>query len=194
MKLTAAGAVSVCGNWVLPMDEVNQKVDWKQKAKREFIRYWLNVFYLAIVFGLFAWYRRLILAHYEIEYLEYGTAIVEAMVLGKVILVGDMLGLSRIMFQDRPLILPTLYKSVVFCLFVAIFAVVEGTVGGLLKGRGWVGWLDEMAGGGKYEFLARCVMLFVVFIPYFGFKELGNIFGEGKLGRIFFRSKPAAAD
>jgi len=36
------------------MDEVNQKTGWKHKAKREFIRYWLNVFYLAIVFGLFA--------------------------------------------------------------------------------------------------------------------------------------------
>jgi len=174
------------------MDEVNQKTGWKHKAKREFIRYWLNVFYLAIVFGLFAWYRRLILAHYEIVYLEYGTAIVEAMVLGKVIMLGDMLGLSRKIFRDRPLILPTLYKAMVFSFFVALFAVAEGTVSGLFKGRGWRGWFDEMQGGGKYEFLARCVMLFVVFIPYFGFKELGSVFGEGKLGKLFFRSQRTA--
>jgi hypothetical protein len=176
------------------MGEVNQKTGWRQKAKGEFIRYWLNVFYLAIVFGLFAWYRRLILAHYEIKYLEYGAAIVEAMVLGKVIMLGDMLGLSRRMFRNRPLILPTLYKAVVFSFFVAIFAIVEGTVSGWFKGRGWAGWFDEMRDGGKYEFLARCVMLFVVFIPYFGFKELGNIFGEGKLGKLFFRSHQALVD
>ncbi len=176
------------------MDEVHQKTNWKQKAKREFIRYWINVFYLAIVFGLFAWYRRLILAHYEIKYLEYGTAIVEALVLAKVIMLGDMLGLSRKMFRDRPLILPTLYKAVVFSFFVGIFAIAEGTVRGLLKGRGWGGWLIEVQHEGKYEFLARCLMLFVVFIPYFGFKELENIFGEGKLGKLFFRNKNALAD
>jgi hypothetical protein len=176
------------------MDEANQKTNWRHRAKREFTRYWLNVFYLAIVFGLFAWYRRLILAHYDIKYLEYGVAIVEAMVLAKVILLADMLGLSRKIFRDRPLILPTLYQSVVFSLFVAVFAIVEGTVRGLWKGRGWGGWFEEIAGGGKYEFLARCLMLFVVFIPYFGFKELEIFFGEGKLAKLFFRGKQAVGD
>jgi len=176
------------------MDEVRQKMGWKQKAKREFVRYWLNVFYLAIVFGLFAWYRRLILARYEIEYLEYGVAIVEAMVLAKVVMIGDVLGLSRKVFRDRPLILPTLYKSVLFSLFVALFGIAEATIKGLWKGQGWGGWFEEMREGGKYEFLARCLMVFVVFIPYFGFKELGDVFGEGKLGKIFFRSKQTPAD
>ncbi len=175
------------------MDE-DQKLPWKQKARREFVRYWFNVFYLAIVFGIFAWYRRLILAQYEIEYLEYGTAIVEAMVLAKVVMVGDLLGLSRKRFRGRPLILPTLYKALVFSFFVAVFAVAEGTLRGLWKGHGWGGWFEEMKGGGKYEFLARCLMVFVVFIPYFGFKELANVFGEGKLGKMFFRGRQVPAD
>jgi len=171
------------------MDEVKQKEGWKQKAKREFIRYWINVAYLAVVFGLFAWYRRLILAQYEIKYLKYGVAVVEALVLAKVILIGDALGLGRKLFKDKPLIYPTLYKSVIFSVFVGIFAVLEGTVDGLFKGEGWRGWLIEMQDEGKYEFLARCLMVFVVFIPFFAFKELAGLLGEGKLGKLFLRDR-----
>ena len=39
----------------------------KQKAKHELIEYAVNVVYLAIVFAAFTWYRRLILASYDIS-------------------------------------------------------------------------------------------------------------------------------
>src|SRR5215472_17137660 len=98
------------------MDEAKQKIGWKQRFIREFVNYWINFVYLAIVFGLFAWYRRLILAEYEIKYLNYGVAIIEALILAKVILIGDMLGLGR-EFKNKPLIYQTLYNSIVFSLF-----------------------------------------------------------------------------
>lgn len=190
--------MSVCGDGVAlsnqNMGETKQKAGWKQKAVREIVRYWINVLYLAIFFGVFGWYRRLILAHYEIEYLKYGAAIVEAMVLAKVIMVGDVLGLGRGLFKDKPLIYPTLYQSIVFSFFVGIFAVIEGTLRGLWKGQGWGGWLVEIRDGGKYEFLARCLMVFIVFIPYFAFKELASTLGEGKLGKLFLRNRRVLAD
>lgn len=173
------------------MDEAKPKESWKQKARREFIRYWINVLYLAIFFGVFAWYRRLILAHYDIKYLKYGTALVEALVLAKVMLIGDAVGLGRKIFEDKPLIFPTLYQSAIFTFFVGVFAVLEGTVGGFFKGEGWSGWLIELQDEGKYEFLARCLMVFVAFIPFFAFKELGKMLGAGKLGKLFLRDRRA---
>lgn len=119
------------------MDAAKEKIGWKQRAKREFVRYWINFTYLAVVFGLFAWYRRLILAEYEIRYLKYGVAIIEALILAKVILLAEMMGLGR-EFEQKPLIYPTLYNSVIFSLFVGVFALIEHTVGGLLHERaGW---------------------------------------------------------
>lgn len=176
------------------MDEAKQKAGWKQRILREFVRYWVNVLYLAIVFSLFAWYRRLILAHYEIKYLNYGVAVFEALILAKVIMVADVIGLSRGLFGTKPLIYPTLYKSLVFSVFVALFVALEDTIGGLFKGKGLTGWLVELQGSGKYEFLAHCLMIFFIFIPFFAFKELGKTMGEGKLGQLFFRNKslPAA--
>ena len=56
------------------------KPAWKKKLMHELIRYGTNFLYLAIFLGAFAWYRRFILAAYDISYLNYGTAIIEAFV------------------------------------------------------------------------------------------------------------------
>ncbi len=170
------------------MDAAKEKIGWKEKIKREFIRYWINVAYLSATFSIFAWYRRLILAQHEIIYLHYGVAIFEAMVLAKVIMVGEMLGLSRELFKEKPLIYPTLFKSLAFTVFVGIFAVLEGTISGWFKGEGLDGWIIELRNEGKYEFVARCLMIFFIFIPFFAFKELGRMLGIGKLGKWFFRN------
>lgn len=169
--------------------QATQKTGWKQKLIHEFVAYWVNVLYLSIVFGLFAWYRRLILAGYKIEYLNYGVAIIEALVLAKVILIAEALHLSRNLFENKPLVYPTLYKSLVFTLFVALFTIAEATVRGSLRGEGLRGWLIEIQGTGKFEFLAHVLMVFFMFIPFFAFKELAKILGKGKIGRLFFRDK-----
>ena len=128
------------------------------------------------------------MAEYRISYLNYGVAIIEALVLAKVILMGNALGLSRGL-EDKPLIFPTLYKAVVFSLFVGIFGVLEHMIGGLLHGKGLAGGFQELMSEGRYELLARCMVTFFAFIPFFAFQELGQVLGEGKLGALFFRKK-----
>ena len=175
------------------MDEAKQKTSRKERIIREFVRYWINFFYLAVVFSLFAWYRRLILAEYDIRYLKYGVAVIEALILAKVILIGDMLGLGR-EFKNKPLIYETLYNSIVFSLFVGLFALIEHTVGGLVRGKGVMAGVLEIKAEGWYELLARCLITFVVFVPFFAFKELAKTLGgEGKLARLFFRKGPLPA-
>ncbi|MGD0232673.1 MAG: hypothetical protein ABSC19_20355 [Syntrophorhabdales bacterium] len=161
----------------------------KQKIVKELIEYGVNVVYLACFFGLFAWYRRLILAEYEITYLAYGTSLVKALVLAKVIMVGDVMGLGR-RFAHKSLIVPTLYQSVVFGILVVVFNLLEETVRALLHGRGLAGGFDEIASRGGYEFLARALVVFFAFIPFFAFRELKRVLGEGKLFDLFFRKSP----
>jgi hypothetical protein len=171
------------------MEEGKEKLSFKERAKREFVRYWIYVAYLATVFGVFAWYRRLILAAHEISYLKYGAAIIEALILAKVILIGDAIGLGRHLQERRPLIYPTLGKAVVFSLFVGLFSLLERTATGLIKGKGLLAGIAELRVEDEYELIARCMVVFVLFIPFFAFKELGNTLGEGKLGRLFFRDR-----
>ncbi|MDB6122666.1 MAG: conserved rane protein of unknown function [Pedosphaera sp.] len=173
------------------MNEANiKKAGLKQKFVRELMEYWITFLYLAFFFGAFAWYRRLVLAEYQISYLHYGVAVVEALVLAKVILVGDALHLGR-RLEERPLIIPTLYKTVVFCVFVGLFGVLEHTIGGLVYGKGLAGGFDELRSEGIYELLAQCLVTFFAFMPFFAFKELGRVLGEGRIRKLFFRNRAA---
>ncbi len=159
----------------------------KKRVVRESIEYLFNFVYLAVFLSFFAWYRRLILAEYEIAYLNYGIAIVEALVLAKVVLAGDALGLGRGLFAGKPLIVPTLYRAVVFGIFVAAFRLIERTIGGLLHGKGLAGGFREMFAGDGYVVLANSLVVFFAFVPFFAFKELGRVLGERRIIGLFFR-------
>jgi hypothetical protein len=162
----------------------------KQRIVQELIKYWVNVLYLSVFFGAFAWYRRFILAEYQIGYYHYGAAIIEALILAKVILLGDALGLSEGL-ERKPLIYATLYKAIVFTGFVGLFAVLEHILDGLLHGEGVAGGLATLWSKGIYELLARCLVTFLAFIPFFAFRELEAVLGEGKLHNLFFRKRAA---
>ena len=84
------------------------------------VEYFINVAYLAVVFAAFTQHRRFLLAAYDIEYTNYWVAVIEALILAKVIMIGAILRLGRGL-EGRPLIIPTLYKTVVFTIFVAAF-------------------------------------------------------------------------
>lgn len=167
------------------------KNGWKQKVVHEMIEYSMNVVYLALLFGMFTWYRRLILAEYHISYVNYGFSLIEALVLAKVIMLGDILKLGRGL-EGKPLIFPTLYQTVIFTVWVALFAVFEETAGGLLHGKGLTGGFSEILSRGRYELLARCLMVFFAFIPFFAFRETERVLGQGKVRELFFRKRAAA--
>jgi hypothetical protein len=170
--------------------ETNGKAGWKQKAVAEIIEYWVVFAYLFWFLAVFTWYRRFVLAEYHISYAHYSFALVEALVLAKLILIGDALHFGQ-RFDQKRLIVPTLWKAAVFSVWVAIFSVLEHTVEGLLRHRGLTGGLEELASTGKYELLARCLIMFSVFIPFFACKELERVLGEGQLVALFFGGRGA---
>jgi hypothetical protein len=171
-------------------EAIKTKAGWKQKIASELVEYWIAVVYLACFFGVFTWYRRFILAEYQISYAHYWVSVLEALVLAKLILIGNALRLAR-RFEDRPLIVPTLFKAMVFSLWVGLFTVLEHTIGGLLREQGLAGGFEELMSTGKYELLARSLVTFFAFIPFFAFKELERVLGVGKLRILFFRGRAA---
>ena len=130
------------------MNDANAKrAGWKSTAIREMTEFYIYAMYLAFFFTSFTWYRRLILAEYQVSYLHYGVGIIEALVLAKIIMVGRALHLGE-RFKDYPMILPILYKAVVFSVFVGIFSVVESTIDGLLHGKGIAAGFNGLIGTG----------------------------------------------
>jgi hypothetical protein len=162
----------------------------KERALEELKVYWIITLYLWLFLGLFTVYRRLVVAETGTVYLHYGIALIEAMVIAKVVLIGRMFGFSR-RFEDRALIVPVIYKSALFGLLVMLFGVVEHLVTGWIHKQGLLGGLSEIAAVGVYELAARALMLIVAFVPFFAFAELGRLLGMKKLAAMFF-SKPHA--
>jgi hypothetical protein len=154
----------------------------------EFKLYLLIVLYLWIFLGSFTIYRRLVVAETGAAYLNYGIALIEALVIGKVILIGKMFSVSR-RFEDKPLIVPVIYKSALFGVLVLLFGLMEHIVKGWFHSEGLLGGLRAIGELGVYELGARVLMLIVAFVPFFAFWELGRILGKQRLYALFF-SKP----
>ena len=162
----------------------------KEKAKEEFKKFWAIAIYLALVFSAFAWSRRLILAESGISYLHYGGAVIEALILAKVILIGQALRLGK-RVEDEPLIVLVLFKSVVYALFVALFSGIEHLVEGLIHRETWDSIVRGLVTNGRNEIIARTLAILVTFIPFFAFLETDRVLGEGKLFALFFRKRAA---
>ena len=164
-----------------------KKKSLKEKIFHEMAAYWINVGYLALVFAAFTQYRRFVLAAHDITYTNYWVAVIEALILAKVIMIGGVVRLGRGL-EHKSLIYPTLYKTVVFTLFVGVFTALEYAVKGLWTGTGFMGGIDDFFGKG-HELLANSLVVFVAFIPFFGVKELGRVLGEEKIRALFFRRR-----
>ncbi len=163
----------------------------KQRAIAEFKLFWLIALYLWLFLGSFTVYRRLILAETDIVYLHYGIALLEALIIAKVILIGRIFGFSR-HFENRPLIVPVLYKSVLFGVLVLLFGIVERLVEGWFHKQGLLGGLHTLSELGSYELGARVLMLIVAFVPFFAFGEIGRVLGAQKLSAMFFAKRDTA--
>ena len=169
-------------------DAGKTKEPLKKRIVHEVVEYWINVAYLGLVFAAFTQYRRLVLAAYDITYTNYWVAVIEALILAKVIMIGDVLRLGRGL-EDKPLIYPTLYKTVVFTVFVAVFKAIEHVIGGLWHGQGITGGLVEVSEKGFPVMLANSLVVLAAFIPFFAVKELGRVLGRDKIAALFFRRR-----
>ena len=79
-----------------------KKRNWKKFLFEELVEYWVNVIYLALVFAAFTQYRRIILAAYDITYTNYWIAVIEALILAKVIMIGAVFRLGRGLRAQAP--------------------------------------------------------------------------------------------
>ena len=141
--------------------------------------------FLFFFFGAFATYRRLILAQYQIDYFLYGYSFVEALILAKVVMLGEMLHFGD-RFQGKPHIVPTLYRTFVFSLLVFVFTMLEATVRGLFHGLGLTRGVAELRDTTPAIMAAKMLVMFIAFVPMFAIWEIANVVGPGKLFEMFF--------
>jgi hypothetical protein len=156
----------------------------KQKAVHELKDFAVISFYLAFVFCALVTYTMLLLKKYEISYLNYSFALINALVIAKIILIGEWARLGK-EAEVRPLYQSVLYKSVVFGVLVFAFHFVEEFVKRLIHHEPFGTVLQKIDFD---DLISRSIVIFCAFVPLFAFRELGRVMGEDKLHAFFFKT------
>jgi len=173
-------------------DDTSRKSGLKQKVIHEFEDLGAIFLYLAFFFCAISTYSMLLLNKFEISYFTYGAALINALVVAKVILIGEYAHLGRT-HEAKPLFYSAIYKAFLFSLLVFGFHLLEEAIKHLVHGKSIAAAFRETR---IDDLLARSVIVFCTFIPLFAFRELQRVLGEEKFRAILFRasevSKPKA--
>jgi hypothetical protein len=161
----------------------------KQKAWRELKEFLIISLYLWLVFSLFLIYKSVILAEEHISLVYHGLALINALALGKIMLIAKALRMGK-RFEDAPLIYPTVLKSALFTVVLAVFKVIEEAAIGYFHGESFAQSLAGFAGGTAKGILLFSLIMWITLIPFVGFGELQRVLGEGRLAQIFFGTRP----
>jgi predicted ABC-type sugar transport system permease subunit len=169
----------------------------KERAVTELKKFVGIAFYLWVLFSLFEIHRYAVLREFNVSSLsgyKIGFAAINALIMGKVILVGEALHVGEQLSEKR-LIFSVLFKSAAFALLVVCFDIVEEVIVGLIHGKSIAASIPKLGGGGLEGMVLFGIMAFVVLIPFFLFTEVQQVVGKDKFQSILFheRSKADAA-
>ena len=155
----------------------------KQKTIHEFWELAWIFLYLAFFFCSLEIYSVLLLKDFHVKYLNFGFAVINALVVAKVILLGEYARIGK-RYEARPLMLSAAYKALLFVLLVFAFHLVEEFVKHLLHKGNIAGAVNEIR---INDLLGRSIVVFCTFIPLFAFRDLRRVLGEERFAALFFR-------
>jgi hypothetical protein len=157
---------------------------FKQKAARELKDFAVVALYLAFFFCTLVTYTMLLLKKYDISYLNYGFAIINALVIAKVILIGEMVHFGT-GAEARPLYQSVVYKAFVFSLLVLAFHFLEEFIKRLIHHKPFGAVWNDIHFD---DLIGKTLVVFCTFIPLFAFRELRRVLGDEKLHTLLFKS------
>jgi hypothetical protein len=165
--------------------KTNSKATLHQRAIQELKEFTILAVYLYITLGAVVLMKTAVLHTEGIEFAPWGIAVVKAAVLAKFMLLGKAIKIGE-RTTTRPLIWPTLYRAFAFLVLLIIMTIIEEAVVGLFHHQLIATSLGELVGLRLEETLAGFLIILLVLIPFFAFRVLSEVLGEGRLERMFF--------
>ena len=171
---TAAGAV-----------KAGAKKSLKERAVTELERYAVITVYLWLLIALLSLHKQAVQGHGISVWLQ-GFAIVNALVLGKVILIGQALEVGKGL-ERRALVWVVLGKSLFFVILLIVFHIAEEAIRAWFESKplsdAFAGFGGTLAG-----LLTYAAIFFIALIPFFAFQEAARILGSDALWSLFFHA------
>jgi hypothetical protein len=155
------------------------------------IQFLLIAFYLFVVFGVLALHEEVVAAKNGIAYHFYGFAAINAIILGKVMLVAEDINFATRFFKDSPRVYAIMFKAVAFTILFLLFDIVEEVLVGAFHGKTVGESFPRIGGGSLRGIFFMIVIITILLIPFFAYREIGQVLGERKLhSLVFTRAKP----
>jgi hypothetical protein len=167
-----------------PAVTAQTKRSLKARAVHELNEFVVMFLYLLVPLSLFVAQRAITLKESGIDYHFSGLAVLNALVLAKVMVVAEDLGLGA-RWRKRPLIWFILYKSIAFAVLFIVSHEVEEGVKGLVHGKRFIESLPAIGGGVLGLFVVGLNMA-IALVPFFAYRELSGALGAGKLQAFLF--------
>jgi hypothetical protein len=170
------------------------------RAIHELVQFGIMFAYLWLMLGLFAIYKAVVLIEYPINYPAQSLAFVNALVLAKVMLVAEDLGLGT-RFQSRRLIYSIVHKSFAFTMVLLGFYLIEHTAFAMWEGIPIPEAFPKFGGKGIEAIVAISLIMFVALVPFCAVKEIGRVIGNASLRALLlgpgsrrYRLEPEPSD
>lgn len=154
----------------------------KEKAKHELKELLVIFFYLAFFFCALITYNMLLLNELHVEYWSYSFALINALIITKVIMIGEWAHVGK-RGERWSLLFSSLWKAFIFSWLVLAFHFVEEIIKRMIHGASVATASREAR---MDELLARTLIVFCTFIPLFAFREFRRVMGEEEFQRLLF--------
>src|SRR5271170_4145483 len=158
----------------------------KLKILHEFREMLLFSAFFGLFFFAFATYKMYLLHQFRSAQFVYVTALINTLVLAKVILLGDFVSVSKRM-DHKPLIISAIYKAAFFAVLVAAFHWLVEFVKDIFHQGSFADALHETLNATSWPLLGLTVICFCLFIPFFSLWEVRRVMGEEEFTELFLR-------
>lgn len=155
------------------------------KLAEELKEYAAVSLYLYVCFGAVLLFKVSVLEAQGVGYAPYGLAAGKALILGKFMLMGQAVHLGERHRHTR-LIYTVLYHSAIFLVALIALLYLEELLVGAIHGRPVSQSISEIADGKWAEMAATSFVLWLILLPYFGFRQISKALGDSALIRMLF--------
>lgn len=153
---------------------------------REVLHMLPSVIFFFVGFSLILFTKELVLDRFQFTLADLTLAGVSALIVGKVVLVGETIPLMR-RYDNAPLARSIIFKTLFYTFLVFIARLLEAGIPFMTHGGTLAGFYDHLLNSFSwYRFTATQLWIVVLFLVYMTGAELARLFGDGELYKIFF--------
>jgi GYF domain 2 len=149
--------------------------------------------YLWLVFFVMYLHEWSVLASNQISFTFYGLAVVNALILAKIMLIAEAFGFAT-RLDDRPLIYPIMFKAVAFTVLLMLAYLAEEIAVGLFHGKSVAESIPAIGGGGVVGPLSIGIIMFIALLPFFAFREIARAVGPAEFRALMLGAKEVEDD